>query len=123
MNPQFFLELAPIFIERIAYGIGLIGVIIIVYGSFSAFYEFCRMLMKKDHRSLQFDDVRQHLMAYMALSLDFFIGKDIIDTFITTSGREELISLVFIVIIRVVLGFSLDKEITSLEKLKRGKLD
>ncbi len=109
------MEIFDLVFEKAAYIIGLIGMATIVFGAFSAVYEILTMLIKKGCKEFQLDSVRQHLMAYMALSLDFSIGKDVIETFLGTD-MERLLQLGLIVIIRVVLGYFLDLEIRNLKK-------
>lgn len=105
---------------KAAYFIGVIGMLVIIFGAISAIYELVKMIIKEKSANLQFDAVRQHLMAYMALSLDFSIGKDVIETFLN-SEIDHLYGLGLIVLIRVVLGFFLDLEIKNLKKAEKVK--
>ena len=100
-------------LDLIALTIGIIGMIIIIWGVFLVIIEFVRMeyaeafnkQTKKDRNYL-----RRHLGAYIILGLEFMIAGDIIHT-VLKPNKDALIVLGSIVAIRTVISYFLNKEL------------
>lgn len=78
-----------------------IGLFIVAISSFVALYQLFE---------LPVDKVRQNLARRVLLGLDFIIAAEIIGVSLVTD-QNDLIKLAIIVAIRVVLGYSLKKEL------------
>jgi uncharacterized membrane protein len=62
---------------------------------------------------------RQRLGRGLVLSLEFFIGADIIRTVTTTFTLENILILGAIIVLRTVLSFSLEYELREAQKTER----
>jgi len=102
--------------------IGLIGIIIIVWGAVKAFSLFIL-----HHKHEDFQRIRLELGSHVILGLDFLVGKDIIDPLLLDTGArfwEDLAGLGTVVAIRIILTHFMLKEIRELEaESKRRKLE
>ncbi len=100
--------------------IGLIGILIIVWGALKAFWLFIG-----HHQHEDFQHIRLELGSHVILGLDFLVGKDIIDTLLLDEGVrfwEDLAGLGTVVAIRIILTHFMLKEIRELEaQSKKGK--
>jgi uncharacterized membrane protein len=103
--------------DIVSYLIGLAGVLVIVIGVIQTIW-----LYITQHKNVYFGKLRLILNTHMILGLDFFIGKDVIDTFLMHSddmswselGRD-LIALITVITIRIVLSYFLEKEIDNIQ--------
>ena len=94
--------------------IGTIGVAIIVWGVALTLYrllnlEFSRLKHKSIYRERE--TVRHQFASYLLLALEFLIAADIIATVIHPTF-EEIAILASIVVIRTVISYFLEKEIS-----------
>lgn len=97
--------------------IGGIGVLVILTGVIKASFIYIKSFMHHEKISR----IRIILSIHMILGLDFFIGKDIIDTFSLPSGKDalyKLIGLAVIIFLRIILNYSLLRELKEIEKSK-----
>ncbi len=108
----------------LSYLIGAIGVVIILLGVLQTIWLYCLR-----HSTMYFGKLRLILNTHMILGLDFFIGKDIIDTFLlnsVTTPWQDLVkslgALVIIISIRIVLTHFLEKEIVDIKHEAKRKL-
>lgn len=93
--------------------IGLMGIVIIIYGAFSTFGELIRLEVKRIKGAEVYFDrekARHHLGAYLLFGLEFLIGADIIRT-IAQPKLVDLAVLAGIVAIRTTLSYFLRREI------------
>jgi uncharacterized membrane protein len=103
-------------LNYISLGIGIIGVIVMVWGVLLSVIEFFRFertdVTKPSDKQKQKDRItlRQDLGSYILVSLEFMIAGDIIHTVIKPS-KEALIVLGSIVAIRTVISYFLNKEL------------
>jgi uncharacterized membrane protein len=103
------------YLHHASFGIGILGVLIIVFGVAAGMVRFVRaeflfvrgMDVEDDRKRL-----RQVLGYYLLLGLEFLIAADIIDTLMKPSA-QDLIVLGAIVLIRTVISFSLNAELRS----------
>lgn len=103
-------------INRLAFVIGLMGVIIILWGVTNVFF----LAVKTEYRGLRQHFVRKHrdvlrhsLGVYLLLGLEFLVAADIVRTMIHPTFHEIAV-LGAIVLIRTLIGFTLDREMNAI---------
>jgi len=104
--------------RMISYGsfiIGLIGVLIIVWGAIVTIIrlgsiEWESFRGKKDY--IERNRIRHHFSVYLLTGLEYMIGADIIRT-VTSPTLQELMILGSMVAIRTVISFFLNKEMKN----------
>src|SRR5499427_256279 len=98
------------FLHHTSYGIGVLGVLVIVFGVLSGLVRFVRAEFSAA-RGLAVDEARKqlrHILGYyLLLGLEFLIAADIIDTLMKPSVQDLLV-LGAIVLIRTAISFSLN---------------
>ena len=103
------------YLHHTSFGIGVLGVLIIVFGVLGGLVRFVRAELDAV-RGLAVDEARKQLRHvlgyYLLLGLEFLIAADIIDTLMKPSV-QDLIVLGAIVLIRTVISFSLNAELWS----------
>jgi uncharacterized membrane protein len=101
------------YLHQTSFGIGVLGVLIIVFGVASGLLRFLRSEILAV-RGVNVDEPRKrlrHLLGYyLLLGLEFLIAADIIDT-LMKPGVQDLVVLGTIIIIRTVIGHSLNAEL------------
>jgi uncharacterized membrane protein len=110
-------ESLELFIDQIigyvTTGIDAAAAIIIAISVIIAFVGYFRTLFRRQKgEGSKGDVVRVRLVGGLLLALDFVVGSDILTT-ILDPNAEELIRLSVIVAVRIILGWSLSKEITG----------
>jgi uncharacterized membrane protein len=99
------------FVNYLTFGIDVAAGLIIVISAILAFISFLKILRKsKEEQTRDKETIRLRLARGMLLALDFEVGSDILKTILVPSVRELTI-LAVIVGIRIVLSWSLSKEI------------
>ena len=103
--------------------IGTFGVAIIVWGVVLTVYrllklEFNRLKLKSIYRERE--SVRHQFASYLLLALEYLIAADIIATVIHPTF-EEIAILASIVVIRTVISYFLEKEISKLNTMDTPK--
>jgi uncharacterized membrane protein len=100
-------------IGYITTGIDAAAAIIIAISVIIAFIGYFRTVFRRQKgEGSKGDVVRVRLVGGLLLALDFVVGSDILTTILDPS-TEELIRLSVIVAVRIILGWSLSKEITG----------
>ena len=102
-------------LHHASFGIGLLGVLVIVYGVAGGLARFVRAEFAALHgRDVESERKRlRHVLGYyLLLGLEFLIAADIIDTLMKPSVQDLLV-LGAIVLIRTVISFSLNAELKS----------
>lgn len=94
--------------------IGLIGVLVIVYGVVRGTVQFVRAEAAGSPTHTR-HRLRQDLGFYLLLGLEFLIAADVIET-LTAPDLEHLLALGAVVLIRTVISFSLNWELAHHEK-------
>ena len=113
------------FLHYLTLGIGLIGILVIVWGVVLGLKDF---LLMEFHRSKGSDEcqaiglLRRNLGSYLLLGLEFLIAADIVNTIVKPS-IDEIIVLGAIVAIRTVLTYSLNKEVSESKEVENSKSD
>src|SRR6266478_1103559 len=101
------------FFHHASFGIGVLGVLVIVFGVLCGLVRFVRAEIAAA-RGLAADEERRQLRRvlgyYLLLGLEFLIAADIIDTLMKPS-TQDLIILGAIVAIRTVISYSLNAEL------------
>jgi uncharacterized membrane protein len=109
-------SLEPFIDQIIGYittGIDAAAAIIIAISVIIAFIGYFRTLFRRQKgEGSKGDVIRVRLVGGLLLALDFVVGSDILTT-ILDPNAEELIRLSVIVAVRIILGWSLSKEITG----------
>jgi uncharacterized membrane protein len=103
---------------RIASAVEVVSFAIMLYGSVIAMFMFVRNefgRLRGKFRQSVLSYIRIDFGYYILLGLEFLIAADIIETILRPTN-EDLYSLAGIVIIRILLGYFLDREITLLKK-------
>ena len=102
-----------VIIPYITTGIDAAAAIIIAISVIIAFIGYFRTLFRRQKgEGSKGDVIRVRLVGGLLLALDFVVGSDILTT-ILDPNAEELIRLSVIVAVRIILGWSLSKEITG----------
>jgi len=100
-------------IGYITTGIDAAAAIIIAISVIIAFVGYFRTVFRRQKgEGSKGDVIRVRLVGGLLLALDFVVGSDILTT-ILDPNAEELIRLSVIVAVRIILGWSLSKEITG----------
>lgn len=117
-SPELITELPPSLesilrpcIGFLTFGIDLAAGIIITISTFTALFSFFKILRKSTKEQTTYKEtIRLGLARGMLLALDFEVGSDILKT-ILLPGLNELVTLGVTVAIRIILSWSLSKEI------------
>jgi len=100
--------------------IGTIALIVIIWGVFFCLAKWLHgeiFLRSLADSSTRREEIRRMLGSYILLGLEILIVADIIETVINPT-IEEIAILGSIVLIRTVISFFLDREITQKDKIK-----
>ena len=105
------------YIDLITFGIDILAASVIIISVIMAVISFLKILKNpiKD-QTMEKESIRLRLARGILLALDFEIGSDIIKT-MQIPGIKELLILGVIVTIRIVLSWSLSKEIDRHNKM------
>lgn len=101
------------YLHHASFGIGVLGVGVIVFGVLSGLVRFVRAEVAAARGSSVDEERKQlrHVLGYyLLLGLEFLIAADIIDTLMKPS-TQDLIILGAIVAIRTVISYSLNAEL------------
>jgi len=115
MEPLPFFEYFFPTITIISFLLGLFGVLIITIGSIKSAWEY----IKNSNDSFQ--KIRLIFSHHLIIGLDFFVGKDIIDTMLIHTGQnfwEEVTIIIIVVIIRISLTIMAERELQALSENK-----
>jgi uncharacterized membrane protein len=108
------------YLHHTSFGIGVLGVLVIVFGVASGLFRFLRSEVLAV-RGANVDQDRKHLRHllgyYLLLGLEFLIAADIIDTLMKPSV-QDLIVLGAIIVIRTIISYSLNAELKSEHQTK-----
>jgi uncharacterized membrane protein len=110
---------AMAYLHGASFGIGVLGVLVIVLGVAGGLVRFIRSELLFLRGGNVDDDrkrLRQVLGYYLLLGLEFLIAADIIDTLMKPSV-QDLIVLGAIVLIRTIISYSLNAELRSEHQL------
>src|SRR4051812_28483426 len=108
------------YLHQTSFGIGVLGVLVIVFGVAGGLVRFVRAELRAARGANVEDDrkgLRHVLGYYLLLGLEFLIAADIIETLIKPSV-QDLIVLGAIVLIRTVISYSLNAELKSEHQTK-----
>ena len=108
------------YLHQASFGIGLLGVLVIVFGVLCGLVRFVRWEVASA-RGTSVEEERKRLRHvlgyYLLLGLEFLIAADIIDT-LMKPRVEDLMALGAIVLIRTVISYSLNAELKSEHQAK-----
>lgn len=101
-------------LDYIALGIGIIALAVIIWGVIKGLIELVRAEISRrqqvGERFLSLGHARYNVGFHLLLGLEFLIAADIIRTIVKPT-LEELAVLGIIVVIRIVIGYFIGKEI------------
>jgi uncharacterized membrane protein len=103
------------YLHHVSFGIGILGVLVIVFGVAGGVLRFLRSeIHSASGKNVEEDRkrLRHALGYYLLLGLEFLIAADIIDTLMKPTV-QDLIALGAIVLIRTVINLSLNAELKS----------
>ena len=101
--------------------ISTVGALIVIWGTIMAMVSFFLVSLSEKRRmnfALEIDVIRGRLGAHLLLSLEIFIGADIINSVITPTW-ETVGILAAIVGIRTILSYFLGKEIEQTKEAQK----
>ncbi|MCI0618963.1 DUF1622 domain-containing protein [bacterium] len=105
--------LLEVYVDYLTFGIDIATGIIIGFSVIVALIRVFKMLRHpKAQRDTDREAIRFRLAGGLLLALDFAVGSDILKTIVVPTVNELSI-LAVIVAIRIILGWSLSKEITG----------
>ncbi len=105
------------YIDIITLGIDILAASVIIISVIMAVFSFLKILKNPIKvQTMEKESIRLRLARGILLALDFEIGSDIIKT-MQIPGIKELLILGVIVTIRIVLSWSLSKEIDRHNKM------
>ena len=104
-------------LDYIALGIGSIALLVILWGVIKGVVEVIRIEVtgrkREEDREYQLLGLaRYHIGYHLLLGLEFLIAADIVNTILRPT-LEELAILGIIVVIRIVIGYFLGKEVSD----------
>lgn len=112
-SPESLEPFLDVILNYVTVGIEVAAAIIIGISAVIAFIGYIRTLSRRQKGEVSKGDaVRFRLAGGLLLALDLVVGSDILTTVLDPS-TEELIRLSVIVAIRIILGWSLSKEISG----------
>ena len=94
-------------IRLFALAFGIFGAILIIYGGIQAIVEL--ILMGLHRKNVGKGQVMRKFTGYIVFGLEFFIAGDVLTTLLNPT-IEDLTLLGAVVLIRVILGYFLQKE-------------
>lgn len=106
-------------IEVTALIIEVIGIVVMVVGTFLALGRYAFKLQGGHSRSFQ--QIREELGRAILLGLEILIAADIIATVVYDAQMEQILKLGLIILIRTFLSFTLEVEIEGKLPWKQGK--
>ena len=123
LNGQSIEYLIRPYVGYLTFGIDIAAGIIIAISAATALFAFFKILRKSSEEQTQEKEtIRLRLARGLLLALDFEVGSDILKTILVPSANELSI-LAVVVAIRIVLSWSLSKEINrhNVDLLETGK--
>jgi uncharacterized membrane protein len=108
-------------IEDVVQVVEAVGVAILVIGGFAVLVHSSALYLIPARRNRAYHYFRRHLGRVILLGLEVLIIADIIRTVIVNQTAESVAVLATIVVVRIVLGWSLDVEIDGVWPWKKSQ--
>ena len=99
--------------QYIVTALEVVGVSIILIGVIKMLATFISCVLKRMGVNKFIPQIRIELGNYLVLSLEVFIGRDIIETLLSPT-LDDIIALVVLVFLRTLLAFFLNYEMTKM---------
>ena len=113
------MELFHKVIDMVAFGISLVGVVVVLWGTLEAVFAFLKDKLGGSGTSIAMDaSIRRELSAHLLLGLEIFIAADIISS-VSSPTWEKVGILGAVVGIRTILSYFLTIEMEK-EKQRSG---
>lgn len=109
-------------LEKIAHGIDLIGILIVLWGFALGLVGYLRAESANIFRGCTINamrDVRLKLGSYILLGIEFMIASDLVNTVISRSP-DDLIFVAALVVIRTAISYFLGKELEAVRRETEG---
>lgn len=97
------------YIEYVAKGIEIIGIIVIALGTLMAIANYLFHLRKREDK--YYKAMRQQLGKAILLGLEILVAADIIATVVTEPTMDRVLTLAIVVLIRTFLSLSIQVEV------------
>ena len=109
-------------LEYISLGIGSIALLVIIWGVIKGVIEVVRVEVtgrkrEEDRENQLLGLARYHIGYHLLLGLEFLIAADIVNTVLRPT-LEELAILGIIVVIRIVVGYFLGKDVSDFRGMR-----
>lgn len=105
----------------VAHVIEGIGVLVMAIGLVVVLARFCRSVLVRQAPSVSYDRLRVSLGRVILLGLEILIVGDIVNTITVQTSLTSVVVLGLIVVIRTVLSFTLEVELTGHWPWHQGK--
>ncbi len=112
------MEEVKVYIEYVAKGIEIIGIITIVIGTVLALIKF--IFNRQNIKPRSYKILRQELGKSILLGLEILVAGDIIATVVTEPTMHNVLALGVIVLIRTFLSLSIEVEIKGKFPWQKG---
>lgn len=105
----------------IQHSISFCGVLVIFFGVITALIRYIRYTFNPD-KKIDINQIRLNLGIVLTLGLEFIVAADLIGT-TTTPDYYSVGIVASIVLIRMILSYTLNREINSINKMEQQKSD
>lgn len=109
-----FEQILQLIFHPIVLALDAISIFIILYGAIFSFIKLIQSRREQDYSSVLHKNkcIKAYLGSYILLSLEFLIVADIIESIINPTF-QDIIKLAMIVLIRTMISYFLNKEISE----------
>ena len=109
-----FERLLPLVFHPIVLALDVVSIFIILFGAIFSFIKLIQPEKEQDYSSVLHKNkcIKAYLGSYILLSLEFLIVADIIESIINPTF-QDIIKLAMIVLIRTMISYFLNKEISE----------
>ncbi|WP_196885725.1 DUF1622 domain-containing protein [Aureivirga sp. CE67] len=110
------------YLDELSDIVDVIGILILMFGFLKGIIELIKTeikaLNKKENIYASIQTLRSKVGLYILLALDFLIASDIIGS-VVHKTQDELFKLAIVIVIRIVIGYFLSKEITEIREYSK----
>ncbi|WP_196891163.1 DUF1622 domain-containing protein [Aureivirga marina] len=110
------------YLDELSDIVDIIGIIILMFGFLKGIIELIKTefktMTKKESFYTSIQTLRSKVGLYILLALDFLIASDIIGS-VVHKTKDELFKLAIVIVIRIIIGYFLSKEITEIREYSK----